>query len=228
MLPFRMNPRVNPADPYARLEQLRRLAAPGSGAYDNERQTALRMIERIEAELRAQGKPTSRPTPPPPPRSYSSASYEDWNPPPRTQRVYPNFLPIPALYAPMVEKDLLPRSKGGQNFYFGADSVYEFVKARFMGVMEMPQRSMCPFRHTPADGFLLLSKPGPTRDPDVVPILTGFYGDFGYGPISAGQYRTHLELGPGGLYRGRDLVFAIDAADVKALEKSGAFFQLAG
>ena len=223
MLPFRMNPRVNPADPYARLDQLRRLAAPGSGAYDNERQTALRMIERIEAKLRAQGKPTSRPTPPPPPpraQSSSASWYQDVAPP------APTFVAIPPAYAPMVEKDLLPRDQGGKNYGMGSKASYQFVKARYTGTPSGLPKTMY-FEYEPVDGFLLLGVPN--RGYEYKPTLLGFYGNFWGSPRSAGQPQTRdLELGEGGLYHFDTLVFAIDAADVKALEKSGAFFQLAG
>jgi hypothetical protein len=220
LIPPRLSVRLNPADPYERLDHLRRMAAANSGASDNERQTALRLIARMEAELRAAGKPTTRYTPPPPPRAQSSSAswYQDVAPP------APTFVAIPPAYAPLVAKDLLPRDQGGKNYYVSSKASYQFVKARYTGDLSWLPRTPY-FDYEPVDGFLLLGVPNLTSE--YKPVLLGFYANFFGSPASGGQIRTRdLELGEKGLYHDGRLLFAIDPADVKVLQRIGAWYQL--
>jgi hypothetical protein len=137
--------------------------------------------------------------------------------------------PIPAAYRGLVDKDLLPTSQKGKGFGFGAGAEYEFVKVRFMGTR--PYRyegSFMDFINYPrgqADGFLLLAKPGPHRESNIMPILTGFYYEAEWGPTSAGQYvGVDLVLENDGLYWGTEQVFAIAPADVKKLDQMNAYY----
>ena len=229
MQSVRFTTRVNPAaDLPGRLENLRRMAAPGSGASDNERQTALRLIAKIEAELKASGWTPPPPAPPPSRPSYDySSAQEAWDQWP--SRVFPKMTPIPAAYRGLVDKDLLPTSQKGKDFGFGAGAEYEFVKARYMGIRPYKSDWMA-FINYPrgeADGFLLLSKPGPHRDSNIMPILTGFYYEAEWGHTSAGRYAgVDLDLKKDGLYMGTQQVFAIDPADVKKLDQMDAYYPL--
>jgi hypothetical protein len=106
----------------------------------------------------------------------------------------------------------------------GSKASYQFVKARYTGTPSGLPKTMY-FEYEPVDGFLLLGVPN--RGYEYKPTLLGFYGNFWGSPRSAGQPQTRdLELGEGGLYHFRTLVFAIDSADVRALQSAGAFFQL--
>jgi hypothetical protein len=188
------------------------MAAPGSGASDNERQLALRLIAKIEAELKASGA-APRPAPSAPPPTASST----WRaPPPAASTSTVTFTPIPFEYRSVVAADLRPLSEGGKGFGNtpgGAD--YEFVKAR-----SHPQG----FGAVQSDGYILLTIP--RAGPPYWPVLNGFYGEDYRGPASAGRYKEHLKLNADGLYTdtGRK-VYSIDPSDVKKLDKMGAFFQ---
>jgi hypothetical protein len=205
--------RLNPAaDIQGRLDNLRRVAAPGSGTSDNERAIALRLIARMEAELRASGG-TPSPAPSAPPPSASST----WRaPPPAASTSTATFTPIPLEYRSVVAADLRPLSEGGKGFGSipgGAD--YEFVRAR-----TIPHG----FGQTQSDGYILLTIP--RAGPPYWPVLNGFYGEDYRGPASAGRYKERLDLKSDGLYTdtGRK-VYSIDPSDVKKLDKMGAFFQ---
>ena len=204
--------RLNPAaDIQGRLANLRRVAAPGSGTSDNERAIALRLIARMEAELRASGgAPSPAPSAPPP-----SASSTWRAPPPAASTTTVTFMAIPPAYRSLVAADLRPYSEGGKNFRFFTGADYEFVKARYH-----PQG----FGAVQTDGYILLSIPH--LGPPYSPVLNGFYGRDSSGPVSAGRYKEHLVLKSDGLYSGTGRkVYSIDPSDVKKLDKIGAFFQ---
>ena len=228
MQSVRFTARLNPAaDLPGRLENLRRMAAPGSGASDNERQTALRLIAKIEAELKASG---WRPPPPaPPPSRTSSYSYSPpWE---ETERkpIKDVFLPIPPAYMPLVQQDLLSRDKGGKNFWFGDEALYEFVKATWIWTPGWRRNPWGENWGKTINGFLLLAKPGPRAEREMMPIISGFYGDVGYGPISLGQWQERLVLKATGLHGEGDdkLLFQIAANDAQALIRMNAFYTLA-
>ena len=204
--------RLNPAaDIQGRLANLRRVAAPGSGTSDNERAIALRLIARMEAELRASGgAPSPAPSAPPP-----SASSTWRAPPPAASTSTVTFTPIPPAYRSLVAADLRHISEGGRSFAFSTGADYEFVKARFL-----PHG----FGEVQTDGYILLAIPH--RGPPYSPVLNGFYGRDSSGPVSAGRYKEHLVLKSDGLYSGTGRkVYSIDPSDVKKLDKIGAFFQ---
>ena len=216
--------RMNPPDLEARLESFRRMAAPTSGASANERQTAQRMADRLEGDLRAQGW-TPRVTPAAGP-SYRSAPEADYGPVKTTE----DFVNIPPEYLNLVKKDILPKDQGGKGYGFRVGGTYMFVRARDMGVMSENHFNWR--RRGARDGYLLVAVPPPqmVRD-DRSPFITGLYADEGRGPQSCGQFPEVLALGSDGLYKREFFgmgpkVFAILPADVAKLNAMGAFYQV--
>ena len=208
MQSVRFTTRVNPAaDIQGRLDNLRRVAAPGSGASDNERQLALRLISKIEAQLKASGG-APRPAPSAP---SASSTWRATSPPDAANTT---FVPIPPSYIDLVAADLPPYSQKGKNFSMGVGGTYEFVKARTLTGVGV-------------DGYLLLGKPVQHRRHELKPMLRGFYATVDLWPESAGQYPQSLELKADGLYnKVGSRIYAIDPADVKKLEQMEAFYDV--
>lgn len=219
--------RMNPPDLEARLEALRRMAAPNSGASPNEREMAQSRADRLEADLRAKGwTPRVTPTAGPSYSSYSRAPAEDYGPVKTTN----DFVNIPPEYLNLVKKDILPKAQGGKDFGFAVGGTYMFVRARDLGVTS--ENNFNWRRRGERDGYLLVSVPPPqlVRD-DRSPIITGFYADEGRGPQSCGQFPEALDLESDGLYKRGFFgvgpkVFAIVPADVVKLNSMGAFYQV--
>ena len=225
----------NPPDLEARLESLRRVADPRSGASDPERRTAQRLADQLEADLRAKGwkgprsQGASSPMCDPSTETDPSTGYS-YGPVKTTE----DFIGIPAAFMPLVKRDIRMREDGGKGFGFRVGGSYMFVRARDLGTAYIgycdEEYNWSPWRGV-RDGYLLVTFPPPqmVRD-NRSPRITGFYATSKYGdPESLGQFPERLELRGDGLYAGMSAtqkVFDIAPSDAALLREKGTFYQL--
>ena len=134
------NPRINPRDLRVTIQNLKRLAAPNSGATDNERATALRMLADLEKKL-AEAKPAGRATSARRPSNVGSSSFEEFQ---RRQRARRDEKPDPTWYVKWAAQSSewdrkVPKSWRTKTDYRGRDfrgqdlSDFDFRSTDFSG-----------------------------------------------------------------------------------------------